>query len=45
LTEAPQPTHDEPAPIFGSWARLYAAVLAWTVLLIGLVGLFSHAAY
>ncbi len=36
------PPPDDPPPLFGSWGRVYAAVLAWAVLVIAAVGAFSR---
>jgi hypothetical protein len=38
----PDPEPDEPVPLLGSWARLYAAVLASALAVMGLLALFSH---
>jgi hypothetical protein len=32
---------DDPVPIFGTWRRIYAAVVVWAVLVMGLIALFS----
>jgi len=37
------PMSEEPPPILGSWARLYAAVAAYLAVLIGLFWLFTKA--
>ena len=34
MNQTPEP--EEPAPLFGSWGRLYAAVVAYLALLIAL---------
>ena len=35
--------NDEPPPFFGSWPRIYGAVIAWLALLILLFFLFTKA--
>jgi hypothetical protein len=32
---------DEPVPLFGSWRRIYGAVVACALIFMGLVALFS----
>jgi hypothetical protein len=32
---------DDPVPLFGSWRRIYAAVVACALVFMGLVALFS----
>jgi hypothetical protein len=34
---------DEPPPFFGTWSRVYAAIIGWLALLILLFFLFSKA--
>jgi hypothetical protein len=36
---------DEPVPLFGSWRRIYAAVVVCALLVMGLVALFSSWRY
>ena len=38
--EAPEP-HD-PVPVFGSWPRIYAAVLIWLAVVMAAIALFQH---
>ena len=33
---------DEPVPIFGTWPRIYAAVIACALAVMGMVALFSR---
>jgi len=33
---------DEPVPIFGTWRRIYAAVVVWDLIVMGLVALFQR---
>lgn len=35
----------EPVPIFGTWPRIYAAVIVVAVVVMGLIGLFSRWRY
>jgi hypothetical protein len=37
-----QDEHDDPVPIFGSWGRIYTAVILSALVVMGLVALFSH---
>jgi hypothetical protein len=37
----PAPPDDDRVPIFGSWARIYAAVIASALLVMALLGVFS----
>jgi hypothetical protein len=36
---------DDPVPIFGTWPRIYAAVIVWTLANLALIALFSAWAY
>lgn len=38
-----KPDPDEPPPVFGSWGRFYAIVIANTLVVYLLLYLFSHA--
>jgi len=42
---APTPDDHDPVPIFGTWRRIYAAVVVCAVLVMGLVALFSSWPY
>jgi hypothetical protein len=42
--ETPQEGED-PVPLFGSWPRIYAAVIVSALLVMALIGLFSAAGY
>lgn len=35
----------EPVPIFGTWPRIYAAVVVLAVVVMGLIGLFARWSY
>ena len=37
----PPAMEDDPVPIFGTWPRIYAAVVICALLVMGLVALFS----
>ncbi len=41
----PQPDDDDPVPIFGSWRAIYAAVVVWALIVMGLVALFQRWPY
>jgi hypothetical protein len=44
--ESHDPTDDDgPVPLFGTWARIYGAVVLSAVLVMGLLALFSGWAY
>ena len=36
---------EDPVPVFGSWPRIYAAVILWALVVMVLIALFSHARY
>ena len=36
---------DDPVPAFGTWPRIYAAVVVWDLIVMGLVALFQHWPY
>ena len=36
-----EPHEDDPVPLFGSWPRIYAAVVACALVVMGLVAVFS----
>ena len=38
--EVPEP--DDPVPVFGSWPRLYAAVVIWLAVVMAGIALFSR---
>lgn len=40
-----EPEPDEPVPVFGTWPRIYAAVVVCAVLVMGLVAIFSAWGY
>jgi hypothetical protein len=44
LGEKPEPL-DDPVPIFGSWPRIYLAVVLNAVLWMSLIALFQHWRY
>jgi hypothetical protein len=33
---------DDPVPVFGSWPRIYAAVLIWLAVVMAAIALFQH---
>jgi len=35
----------DPVPIFGTWRRIYAAVVVWALIVMGLVALFQRWLY
>jgi hypothetical protein len=35
----------DPIPVFGSWRRIYAAVIVWALVVMGLIALFSAVHY
>lgn len=39
------PDDHDPVPIFGSWPRIYAAVVLNAILWMGLIALFQHWRY
>jgi hypothetical protein len=41
----PQADEDDPVPIFGSWKRIYVAVIAVLLLCLALIALFSSWRY
>jgi hypothetical protein len=41
----PAPEDDDPVPIFGSWPRIYTAVIVTIVVVIGLIAAFSSFPY
>ena len=41
----PQPDDDDPVPIFGTWRRIYTAVVVWALIVMGLVALFQRWPY
>jgi hypothetical protein len=43
-TSAP-PDDDERVPIFGTWPRIYAAVILCALAVMGLIAVFSHWKY
>lgn len=49
MTPLPPPgpplDEQERVPIFGTWRRIYAAVIVSAVLVMGLIALFSHWEY
>jgi hypothetical protein len=42
MADTPPPDDDETVPLFGSWRRIYAAVVVCALLAMGLVAVFSH---
>ena len=38
---SPEPDEQEPVPIFGTWPRIYAAVILCTLVAMGLIALFA----
>jgi len=42
---SPQPDDADPVPIFGSWRAIYTAVVAWALIVMGLVALFQRWTY
>jgi len=41
----PSPDDQDPVPIFGTWPRIYTAVVVWNLIVMGLVALFQHWPY
>lgn len=41
----PQGDEDEPVPIFGTWPRIYAAVLITQALVMGLIAVFQASSW
>lgn len=39
--ETPPTGDDEAVPVFGTWPRIYAAVIVSALVVMGLIGLFS----
>jgi hypothetical protein len=42
---AEQGDREDPVPIFGSWGRMYTAVIVCAIAVMGLVAVFSHYDY
>jgi hypothetical protein len=42
---APAPSDDDAVPVFGTWRRIYAAVVVSALVVMGLVALFSSWPY
>jgi uncharacterized RDD family membrane protein YckC len=40
-TPPPPPADDEPVPLFGTWPRIYAAVIVSAIAVMALVAVFS----
>lgn len=41
----PEARDSEPVPMFGTWPRIYAAVIVVAVIVMGLIGLFARGGY
>ena len=41
----PRSEPEDPVPVFGSWPRIYAAVIVWALVVMGLIALFSAARF
>ena len=41
MPPTPLPTDDDRVPVFGTWPRIYAAVVATALVVMGLIALFS----